>query len=408
MALLNRNEGFRFLRSQRPGVIGENSCKLFPNSLIWMLRRWDDRDYYYCEIFQGNAFQVFPIETIVPEEILDKIRTDNKTHLYICNTHEAFLDIVEPLYQSLVVEAGIPPRKIYISNEAPDLANAVRSYANANKFEYMNVEWVLEFEHQTSWCANNLKLEGKGLLEDKHYDKKYLNFNRRWRLHRPTLVALLKATNLLEKGHVSLAPSDDGRNWSDMWPWIKEHHKHDQEISELLNKIDAEMPLPPLYLDTDELVTNRAIFEDRSLDLYKNTLVSLVNETTYYQGWHPNESRFLSEKIFKPIMVGHPFIFVTVPKSLDILRTLGYKTFHPYINEDYDHEFDNNMRFKKILKELERICNMSDREVTEFVKNVKPICEHNQKILKVKTFPSIYGLDPERKILHAHFVRKTL
>jgi hypothetical protein len=107
-------------------------------------------------------------------------------------------------------------------------------------------------------------------------------------------------------------------------------------------------------------------------------------------------------------MVGHPFIFVTVPKSLDILRTLGYKTFHPYINEDYDHEFDNNMRFKKILKELERICNMSDREVTEFVKNVKPICEHNQKILKVKTFPAIHGLDPGRKILHAHFIRKTL
>ena len=66
------------------------------------------------------------------------------------------------------------------------------------------------------------------------------------------------------------------------------------------------------------------------------------------------------------------------------------------------------MRFKKILKELERICNMSDSEVTEFVKNVKPICDHNQRILKVKTFPSIRGLDPEHKISHAHFIRKTL
>ena len=51
---------------------------------------------------------------------------------------------------------------------------------------------------------------------------------------------------------------------------------------------------------------------------------------------------------------------------------------------------------------------MSDSEVTEFVKNVKPICDHNQRILKVKTFPSIRGLDPEHKISHAHFIRKTL
>ena len=72
------------------------------------------------------------------------------------------------------------------------------------------------------------------------------------------------------------------------------------------------------------------------------------------------------------------------------------------------YEIRNNSKDTKILKELERICNMSDSEVAEFVKNVKPICEHNQKILKVKTFPSIHGLDPEHKILHAHFIRKTL
>lgn len=410
MALINREsgKGFKFIRTNRPGVTGENTLEQRPASLIWMLRTWDDHDYYYCEIFQGNAFKIFPIDTIVPVDILEKIRTDDKTYLYICNTHEAFLDIVEPLYEALVIEAGIPPKKIYISNEAPDLEKEVRKYADAHGLEYMNVEWVLEFEYSISWQANDLKLNGNKILEVKPYEKRYLNFNRRWRLHRPVFVALLKAWNLLDKGYVSLAPSDDGRNWDTMWSWIKDHHKNDVEISAWFDKIENEIPLPPLYLDTDELVHNRAIFEGRSLYLYENSLVSVVTETTFYHGYHPNESRFLSEKIFKPIAVGHPFIFVTVPKALEVLRDLGYKTFHPFINETYDSEFDNEIRIKKILKEVERIANMSDIEIKRFIENVKPICEHNQRLLKTKTFPFIVGQDPTHKLLHHFFIRKTL
>lgn len=413
MALLNRKrmEGFKFLHAQRPGIKNAppSVIRQIDQSLVWMLRTWNDADYYYCEIFQGCAFQVFPVETVIPADILEKIKTDNQTYLYVCNTHESFLDIVEPLYQALVIESGIPARKIYIANEAPDLHIAVRNYADANGLEYMNVEWILEFEYSISWQANDLNLIGERILEHKHYDKRYLNFNRRWRLQRPTLVALLKAKGLLDKGYVSLAPSDDGRAWDDhMWRWIKDHHKNDEELTQLLLSVESEMPLPPLYLDTDELVSNRADFEDRSLYLYENSLVSLVTETTFYHGWHPNESRFLSEKIFKPIAVGHPFIFMTVPKALECLKTLGYRTFHPYIDESYDDEFDNNLRLKKILKEVERISNMSDAEVSEFINNVRPICIHNRKNIKSKSKPFIIGDDPENKILHKHFVKRTL
>lgn len=411
MALLNSKHklGFNFIRTHRYGVPGENKITHFHDMpLVTFMRTWTDHDYYYCEIFQGNAFEIFPIETIVPEDVLENIKNDNHTYLYICNTHEAFLDIVEPLYKSLVVEAGIPANKIYISNEAPDLANAVRKYADANGFEYMNVEWVLEFEFSISIQANEYNLNMEKMLQNKFYDKRYLNFNRRWRLQRPTVVALLKAKGLLDKGYVSLAPSDDGRNWEYMWPWIKRQHKQDAEIMELLSSIDDQMPLPPLYLDTDELVNNRATLEGRSLYLYQNSLVSLVTETTYYHGTNPNESRFLSEKIFKPIAVGHPFIFVTVPKALEVLKTLGYKTFHPYIDENYDDEFDNNRRLKMIVDEIERISKMDQSEVEEFIENVRDICLYNQMILKSKTEPFRRGDDPKFEIVHKNFVRKML
>lgn len=413
MSLLNQKlkNGFYFLRSQRDEV-----SHIFPHekthrndTLIWLIRTWDDRDYYYCEIFQGNAFKIFPIDTIVPEPVLNKIKNDDKTFLYICNTHEAFLDIVQPIYESLVLEAGIPPNKIYISNEAADLEKEVRKYADANKLEYFNVDWILEFEYSMSIQANQFKLDGSTILQDRQYNKRYLNFNRRWRLHRPTLVAFLQAKGLLDKGFVSLGPSDDNRNWESIWPWIVRFHESDPELHGLLCTHEKEiLRLPPLYLDTHELVNNRALLEEQSLFLYENSLVSVVTETTFYHGAGLNEARFLSEKIFKPIAVGHPFIFVTVPKSLELLRSLGYKTFHPFIDESYDNEFDDCTRLKLILKEIEKISNYSDKEVSEFIKNVKGICDYNQQLLKSKSLDFMIGNDPDCKILHSNFVKKTL
>jgi len=413
MALINKQEnlGFKFLHSQRLDVKNAPASVIrhSTDSLIWLIRTWDDKDYYYCEIFQGNAFKTFPVETIVPEDILDKIRTDEKTFLYICNTHEAFIDIVEPLYEALVIEAGIPAKKIYISNEAADLDKEVRKYADANNLEYMNVEWVLEFEYTASMQASLNNCKGFTILTHKKYDKRFLNFNRRWRLHRPAIVGLLKAKGLLDKGYVSLAPSDDGRNWEYMYPWIKNHHKADSELTEIFEKHEQEiMSIPPLYLDTDELMTNRANLETQTSYLYENSLVSLVNETSFYQNDPTYSARFLSEKIFKPIAMGHPFILASIPKSLELLKSLGYKTFHPYIDESYDDEFDDNIRMKKIIKEVEKICNLSDDEVIEFCNNIKSICEHNQTLIKNKTLFFRKGLDPECKILHNHFVRKTL
>jgi len=412
MTLLNHqyNVGFKYLHSSRTGNPSENWVREeHQSSLIWLLRTWEDKDYWYIEFFNGDAFDVYPIETIVPETILDQIRTDNKTFLYLANTHEAFLDIIEPLYKSLVFEAGIPAHKIYIANEAADLGKAVKKYADENNFEYMNVEWILEFEESMSIRAQQLGLNMENMLLPKTYDKRYLNFNRRWRLHRPTLVALLKARNLLDQGYVSLARSDDCSGWSNIWWWIKEHHSNDPEISKLLSDNEQHIiNMPELYLDTDELVENKADLEYRSLYLYQNTLLSVVTETTFYTNSNMNNARFLSEKIFKPIAVGHPFVFMTVPKSLELLRELGYKTFHPFIDESYDNEFNDYERLKKIIKEIEKICNYSHAEIEEFIKNVRPICEHNQNMIKSKTAPFLRGDDPKCEILHEHFVRKLL
>jgi hypothetical protein len=66
------------------------------------------------------------------------------------------------------------------------------------------------FEHDTSRTEHR----HISTLEYKQYDKKFVNFNRRWRIHRPALVALLEIRGLLDKGYVSLGKTNEPNdNW---------------------------------------------------------------------------------------------------------------------------------------------------------------------------------------------------
>jgi len=63
--------------------------------------------------------------------------------------------------------------------------------------------------------------------------------------------------------------------------------------------------------------------------------------------------------------------------SLKNLRSFGYKTFHPYIDETYDTIDNDEDRVEAICNEIERLCKLSDTEILEWQRNVEPIILHN-------------------------------
>jgi hypothetical protein len=64
---------------------------------------------------------------------------------------------------------------------------------------------------------------------------------------------------------------------------------------------------------------------------------------------------FLTEKTFKPIKHGQPFVIVGAPGSLQALRELGYRTFDHVIDNSYDTEIDNTRRWQKALQAIQQI-----------------------------------------------------
>ena len=87
--------------------------------------------------------------------------------------------------------------------------------------------------------------------------------------------------------------------------------------------------------------------------------------------------RILSEKTFKAILNHHPFLLVAVPRSLQFLKSMGYKTFHPYINE---------------ADEVKRLCELSPNQLQEFLTATKEIVKYNFQILKSKKGPWLIPL----------------
>jgi hypothetical protein len=81
----------------------------------------------------------------------------------------------------------------------------------------------------------------------------------------------------------------------------------------------------------------------------------------------------------------HPFILASVPNSLEIYKIMGYKTFSPFVDESYDQELDDGKRMLMILSEIERLCNLTESELSVFLLNVKEICDYNYDILVSKT-----------------------
>lgn len=140
---------------------------------------------------------------------------------------------------------------------------------------------------------------------------------------------------------------------------------------------------------------NHKIEEKLSDDVYniiQTSGINLVVESHFDPFWNFQGQRtmnpqdfspsFPTEKMYKPIACHRPFIVFSTPWFLKEFKSLGYKTFHPYIDERYDNIQNDVERLHAITKEVERICNLSDSDFINLMENCRKITEHNFKTME--------------------------
>lgn len=395
MPLLNHSN-YWYFDTQGPNN-NELIKELRTNSMFMRLKDWENvpDDYYLIEFKAIKAIERINLVTIIPPEILSRIKTnEDNCYLILENFHEGFTNIIKQIYNCVITRYGIPAHKVILFSGALDIQEKLDAHVEKYKVEPFKLESMLEFElaAQSRMRDDILFEQGEECLpktlQTKKYKKKYINFNRRWRSHRPLLVALLKVTNLLQKGYVSLARADDNRGWETEMDHILEIvREHDGLRNTLMHHRRDIENMGPLTLDKDDMTVNYAHAEmtPKLKQLYEDTYFSVVSETIYFSNHRDwEDSCFLSEKVFKAIMFKHPFILVATPNTLKYLRSIGYKTFSPLIDENYDSIEDNSERMIAIVKEIDRLCKLRGEALESFLKHCRKITEHNYNTLMNK------------------------
>lgn len=108
-------------------------------------------------------------------------------------------------------------------------------------------------------------------------------------------------------------------------------------------------------------------------DPYLATHFSLVTETVFEYPYS-----FRTEKIAKPLAIGHPFIAVSNAGYYRDLHNLGFRTWGNLIDESFDTIDDNDQRLKRIAQVVEDLC---QQDLAKFSEEAYNVCKYNQQHL---------------------------
>ena len=213
-----------------------------------------------------------------------------------------------------------------------------------------------------------------------HEKHLYLSYNRNMggRRHRIMLCTRLLENDLLKYGKISIGDFKMEDIDVNNFPESKELKK-----------------IVPIEIDRT-LEYNLA--NDVSHDDYHGTFLSLVTETLNEVG-----TLFISEKTWKPIYMGHPFIILGNPGTISYLKQQGFKTFNKWWSEEYDSMNNLNDRINSIVSILKEYSKKNLHELKEIRNEMNAICEHNQnhfrKIVKEKYHVHFDEYNPQKDII---------
>jgi hypothetical protein len=145
-------------------------------------------------------------------------------------------------------------------------------------------------------------------------------------------------------------------------------HYQDQypDIVDVVNQLD----LPRLFPGED-IPRMSSCWLDQ-FDLCAESLVYHVTETVY-----TGRRLQLTEKSFKPIALGMPFVLTATAGSLAYLRRYGFQTFGEFWDESYDLETDDFVRAEKIAAVLKKLDDLSPQQKQDLFQACWPVIEHN-------------------------------
>jgi hypothetical protein len=194
------------------------------------------------------------------------------------------------------------------------------------------------------------------------------------RNHRFGLVYELWREGLINSGAVSCCDYQELHE-SKQSNWIDDETTTSSFLSNFddwdKNADDFKGQLPLVFDETK----NRHWYRIDEHDIFSESFLWIASETKKM-----HDGVYTTEKTWKPIAYGSPFLINGDNGSLDYLHKQGFKTFHEFWDESYDHMNDVN-KIKQIRDIVKKICSMDVNQINALYEKMIPILEHNRQTL---------------------------
>jgi len=253
-----------------------------------------------------------------------------------------------------------PGTKLFVTSEISTTVDRYTQGMNATSIYYFfHAIAANEWYRQYRWSRP--KYYGH-----KHLFISYNNLVNPFRAYRVEVLCTLYDNDVISQGLISYRVPDAkgevdravSRN-----PWFTEESKA------IYNKHKDKLNTP-LIIDTE----NVEGFLSATIDMEncRNSFVHVITETEFFK-----EKLHLTEKVFKPIVAGQPFLLLAGVGNLEYLRSYGFKTFGDYWDESYDQITDPGKRVEAVVAILEKLAGMSYAEQVAMRKDMQHIIEYN-------------------------------
>lgn len=341
----------------------------------------DSNLVYLCESYTPPAYYKNLFVENLSTEVYNKIK--NGEIIVI------FSWFSEPLYDSdfneniekICEENNFDVNKFFVFTSGNNIKNTSKIKHISDHFFLKNSAEFLKYFLQNKIFKPNTfdyvcEIVNQNIFQQKK-EKHFLCLNRSAdRPHRFGLGMFIEKHNLWDKGEFTFLLCDKKKEDDELveafsYETLKEYPEYKDSF---YNKL-------PMEIDTKFLMEGNELFNFGTSriyykPIYEKTAINIVTETTFTKN-----KVFISEKTFHPIINLQPFIMFASNGQLQELRNLGFKTYGHVIDESYDDEENNHIRFKMVCDEILRLSEMSIDEINKLFLSCKDICIYNRNHL---------------------------
>jgi hypothetical protein len=333
----------------------------YPYEFHWVKESWPP-DSFYCI---GLGFFDFAIDyfALMPAEVSESLRAEKLTVLFYYHEGDSPADIKQRLDQLC--------QQHKLSSNCYRFVSGNTAAASLKGFAWFPDHELLYWQRNQSSTAAEIHQRSR--------NQQFTVLSRTHKWWRAVVMTDLQNQNLLNQSFWSYSTElGTGESESDCPIEIDTLNIRDN-----LYKFLSNCPYSCDSLSIDQHNDHHNTVYDHYTDSY----CSIVLETHYDAD--SSRGAFLTEKTFKAIKHGHPFVIVGCAGSLQALRELGYRTFDHAIDNNYDTVSDNTQRW---IKCRDSIAKLQQQDMHKWFDSCRDDIEHNQKLFNQRKFDRLNTL----------------